>query len=117
MTIHKYLTELIEYNKTIKDACIKICIDYDKMIYIRNDENNIHYTYMNNKFLFTEYITLQNVQEILDNMCMNVHCKMSVLLNYTELEVYGNKIIQLLENIKLCYPNRHMKISTKIVYN
>lgn len=115
MTIHKYLTELIECNKKINNPCIKICIDHDKMIYIRDKDDHIHYTHMNKTFMFSEYISIDMVEHIIEELCMKI--KISVLLKFHELDVYGNEILSILENIKLYYPDRHIKISSKIDYN
>jgi hypothetical protein len=126
MDIRALFLELVQCNQSIARPCIKLCIDHNKLIYVRSNEDKFHYTYMLNNSMFCEYINLDNLLFILDHYCninnssdckKDVPVKFSVSFCSKELDIYGNIVLQILENIKLYYDNDNITISSKITYN
>jgi hypothetical protein len=109
-----YLEEIFILNKSVKNPCIKICVDYNKMIYLRNDENKIQYTYMIGNSTYFEYINIDDVCNIIVNY---KNIKFSLILQDNQYEQYGKHILLLLEKLQSEYSNYNIKISSKISYN
>jgi len=113
--MREIVREIIETNKNVKNTTIKVSIDYNKILYIGDNDNEIHFGHMTDNTMKLENIGIDTVTTLLDDPRAEI--KFYLVLKNSELEIYGKKILSILEKLPNDYPDYNIRVSSRIVYN
>ena len=114
MSMREIVKEIVEINKTVKHASIKVSIDY-KILYIGDNENEIHFGHMTDNAMESENIGIDAVAILLNDPTAEI--KFYLQLKNNEIEIYGKKILATLEKLQNDYPDYNIRVSSRIIYN